>query len=96
MKNNRGDIPITILVIGVFAICAFAILSFIISSISLRNSFVGIDIVESANKQIEFKEFNNENANYFYQEINKTRVSLDYLKRGFKDEILFSVEYVKP
>jgi hypothetical protein len=96
MKNNRGDIPITILVIGVFAICAFAIISFVFSSISLRNSFVGIDIVENVNNKIEFKEFNNEDVNYFYYEINKTKVSLDYVKRGFKDEILFSVEYVKP
>lgn len=30
-KNKRGDIAITILVIGVFALCAFAIISFFIS-----------------------------------------------------------------
>jgi hypothetical protein len=89
--NKRGDIPITILVIGVFAVCTLAILSFIASSISLRNSFVGVDVVENVNNQIEFKEFMKEDASFFYQEINKTQI-LPWKK----DELLFSIEYEKP
>jgi len=96
LKNNRGDIPITILVIGVFAVCTLAILSFIASTVSLRNSFVGIDLTKNANNQIEFFNFQNKDSSYFYQEVNKTHYSFDYLSRGFKDEILVSVEYKRP
>jgi spermidine/putrescine-binding protein len=35
--NNKGDLPVTILVIGVLAVCAF----------------VGLELVEEANSQIE-------------------------------------------
>ncbi|MEN7982192.1 MAG: hypothetical protein ABFQ65_01980 [Nanoarchaeota archaeon] len=93
MKNNKGDIPITILVIGVFAVCTLAVLSFISSTINLRNSFVGVDIIKNVNNQIEFKEFMNEDANYFYQEINKTNIFPQWLK---EDELLFSIKYKKP
>lgn len=96
MKNKQGDIPITILVIGIFAVCMLAILSFIHASVGLRNSFIGIDVVENTNNQIEFKDFQNEDFNYFYQERNKTHASFDYIGRGFKDEILFSVDYERP
>jgi len=88
-KNKRGDIPITILVIGVFAVCMLAVLSFITNTISLRNSFVGIDLVEKINEKIEV-----ENGNYFYDSINKGRI--DYIFNGFKEELLFSVEYRRP
>ncbi len=46
MKNKRGDIPITILVIGVLAICITAILSFSLSSKSSKNDFSTLDTVE--------------------------------------------------
>ena len=86
-KNNRGDIPITILVIGVFVVCTLAILSFFASSISMRSSYVGIDIIEDFNEKIEKGELDNP-----YKEINKPW-GWDYLMRLFKDELLFSVRY---
>ena len=46
MQNKRGDIPITILVFGVLAICTLAIFSFIISNNSVKNSFDSIGLVE--------------------------------------------------
>jgi len=76
--NKKGDIPITILVIGVFAICSLALLSFLNSDIQTENSFVGIGLIEKMNSQIEeysvYK--NSENLNikmengetFFYQE----------------------------
>ncbi len=88
-ENKRGDIPITILVIGVFAVCTLAVLSFIGSTISLRNSFIGIDLVENMNKKIEI-----EDSNSLYDSVNKGKI--DYVLNGFKDELLFSVEYERP
>ncbi|HUW44115.1 MAG TPA: hypothetical protein VMV95_04105 [Bacillota bacterium] len=46
LKNKRGDIPITILVIGVLAICALAIFTFYTSSRNFKNGFDSIDIIE--------------------------------------------------
>jgi len=48
IRNKRGDVPITILVIGVLAICAAAILSFSISNQYSKNDFSGLGIVEEA------------------------------------------------
>lgn len=48
MKNKKADIPVTILVIGVLAICVLAILSFFISNKSVNSSFSAVDAVEGA------------------------------------------------
>ncbi len=40
--SKKGDLPVTILVIGIFAVCAFALLTFFISDFNISNSFVGI------------------------------------------------------
>ena len=44
--NKRGDIPITILVIGVLAICSLAIFSFYFSDRDAKNSFNSIEVIE--------------------------------------------------
>lgn len=46
-KNKRGDVPVTILVIGIVAICIFAILSFESSLKRSQESFVGIGLIET-------------------------------------------------
>lgn len=51
--NKRGDIPLTILVIGIMLICALAMFSFFSSTTKVRNSFVGIGVIEKMNSQIE-------------------------------------------
>ena len=56
--NNRGDIPITIFVIGIMVVCALGLYSFSSSTIKMRNNFVGIGLIEAMNSQIE--------ENYFY------------------------------
>jgi hypothetical protein len=56
--NKRGDIPITILVIGTILVCSIALLSFNLTNVKIRNSFVGLGVMEQLNSQIE--------ENYFY------------------------------
>ncbi len=51
--NKKGDLPVTILVIGVFGICTLALLSFISSSYRIGGDFNSIDLMEKANSQIE-------------------------------------------
>ncbi|MBM3228290.1 hypothetical protein FJZ20_00155 [Candidatus Pacearchaeota archaeon] len=48
LKNKRGDISITILVMGILAICIVAILSFSISSKSPKSDFTPSGIIEEA------------------------------------------------
>ena len=52
MKNKRGDIPVTILVIGVIAICGLALLSFFSSSFKLEQSFTNVPVMEELNVKI--------------------------------------------
>jgi len=59
-KDKKGDIPITILVIGIILVCALAMFSFLSSTTKIRNSFVGVGVLEKMNSQIE--------KNYFYKQ----------------------------
>ena len=45
--NKKGDIPVTILVIGVFVICALALLSFVKFNLDSDKDFVGIGLIET-------------------------------------------------
>jgi hypothetical protein len=48
IKNKKGDIPITILVIGVVAICILAIFSFYFSDRKIKEDLNNIGIIEEA------------------------------------------------
>lgn len=68
-RNKSGDIPITILVVEVLVLCAYALVTFFTSDIEVRNSFVGIGQVQKLNAMIE--------QNYFYgKDLNITEVSV--------------------
>jgi len=88
MKNKRGDIPLTVLIIGVFAVCTLAILSFIYISYQMNKAFVGIEIMEKANAQIEE---NQADHLYLYKKV--TKLSPEWGFDWFKERIVFSVEY---
>jgi flagellar basal body-associated protein FliL len=45
--NKRADVAITILVIGVFAICALAIISFILYNQQTQTNFITTDTIEN-------------------------------------------------
>lgn len=53
MKNKRGDVPVIILVVGVVAICGFAILSFIISEKVTVPDKLDLDVFEKTASQVE-------------------------------------------
>ena len=44
IKNKKGDLPVTLLVIGIFALCGFALLTFFISDFKVSNGFVGASV----------------------------------------------------
>lgn len=106
IKNKKGDIPITILVIGVFAVCGLAILSFLNSTIQIKNSFFGIDLMEKINLQIEEYAINKNLTNldvkiengekFLYQERNITKLSPELGFHWLKEKSMFSVKYNFP
>lgn len=51
--NKRGDISITLLVIGVFAICTLAIVSFLLHDKINPRGFVDLEIFENLSSQTE-------------------------------------------
>ena len=53
IKNRRGDIPVTILVIGVIGICALAIISFYISDRNVRDGFEALELIEEISLEAE-------------------------------------------
>jgi hypothetical protein len=51
--NKRGDISITILVIGVFSVCTLAIVSFMIYKAQNKNNSVNMEIFENLSSAVE-------------------------------------------
>ena len=47
MKNRKGDIPITILVAGVIAVCILTLFSFYYSTNKQKETFVGPGLIET-------------------------------------------------
>ena len=89
-KNNRGDLPVTLLIIGVFAVCTLALLSFFYSSFLIHKSFVGVGVVEKVNIQIEEDSLNHI---YIEEKINVFSPGLDGGLHLFEEKIIFSIEY---
>ena len=52
MKNKKADIPIVILVLGVIAVCALAIFSFLSFSFKVGKSFAQVSVTEKLDAQI--------------------------------------------
>ncbi len=87
-KNTRGDIPVTILTMGVFVVCILAIFSFIHSSLVINKSFTGIDLMEKANIYIEKDSLDN-----YYDEKNITIMIPNLSLHWFEEKTIFSVMY---
>ena len=101
MINKKGDLPVTLLVIGVVLICSLALFSFFYSSFYVGQSLVGISQLEELNFKID--------QYFFYREIgveeNKInsvlgikngKISIQENSRSWgigKEKFLFSVEY---
>lgn len=51
--NKKGDVPVTILVVGVFALCSLAMLTFFMADFKMGNSFVGVSIMEKMDATID-------------------------------------------
>ena len=49
IKNKRASVPVTILVIGVFALCGIALITFFISEFNFSNSFAMVDDLRAIN-----------------------------------------------
>jgi hypothetical protein len=106
VKNKRGDVAVTILVIGVFLVCSFALLTFFIADFKFSNSFVGVELMEKVNVQIDeylfYKnqgvEFENIVKNLGATKNSQSRYVLYFEQKSpdsflFKEKLLFSVEY---
>ena len=53
IKNKKADIPITILVIMIVAACILAILSFFVSITKVEKNYLGVELINGINTDIE-------------------------------------------
>ncbi|MCK5043900.1 hypothetical protein KAR52_02775 [Candidatus Pacearchaeota archaeon] len=104
IKNKHADVPVTILVIGVFAICVLAIISFYFSDKEIEKSFMDIGLMEQINSQMEKYIFyekmgipENEIQDIFGIKIDEAGNKYLFLEKldGNK-KVLFSVKYNLP
>lgn len=64
LSNKKGDIPIVILVIGVFAVCTLTLLNFYVKSFKDDNLFEGVILIEKVRELSEdLKFYNNPSLN---------------------------------
>ncbi|VVB83464.1 Transglycosylase SLT domain protein [uncultured archaeon] len=91
INNKRGDLPITLLVIGVVLVCCIAIFTFFSSTITIKNHFAGIELIEQLNANIEQNHFNNLGGGTPKEDINKI---FEYAKtHTIKDRICSCGDY---
>ena len=86
LKNKRGDIPITILVIGILAICILAIFSFYSSCKSVKDDFSSISAIEKVLIVKEKISFYNESLEFTQEQMKEIF--------GIKDDLDFQVKYI--
>lgn len=111
IKNKRGDMPIMILVVGVFGVCALAMLTFFISDFNIGNSFVGVGIMQQLNSNVdEYLFYKNvgvpqDSLNMMFNYIEEDSVKYFYEEKTYspfslfgeeKEILLFSVQYRVP
>ena len=84
--NKRGDIPITIFVIGVLAICALAIFSFYLSDRSVKTGFSSVDVIEKVLVTKEKISLYNESLEFTQDEIEEIF--------NIKEDLDFQVKYI--
>ena len=53
IKNKKADVPVTMLVIMIVAVCVLAILSFINSANKVQADYLGIELIEGINSDVE-------------------------------------------
>jgi hypothetical protein len=108
MKNKKGEISVTILVIGVIVLSALAMFTFFVSDYRLSNSFVGVGVMEKMNAAVdEYLFYQNVGASpdkirgYFPREI-VTENRVNYFEFGKNssgvfgkgsNNVVFSVKY---
>lgn len=110
--NNKGNIPVTMLVIGVFALCSLALLTFFVSDFRVSNTFVGIQVMQEMSGALDeynfyksegvpvdtIEKFYNltEKDGRKYFYFDKTYDDFKFTEFGFEEVLLFSVEYPVP
>lgn len=72
--NKKADIPVTILVLGVFVVCSLALASFFLSNIKISKSFDTINLVQEMNSKVSEYDF------YKSQGVSDTIIKEDILK----------------
>ena len=81
-KNKKGDIPITILVIGVFIVCTLTLLNFYFEGFKDTTLFEGVLLIKEVN---EFSE-----DIKFYDNLDRDSLSLTGLSQEFeRDDFKF-------
>ncbi|PJE81659.1 hypothetical protein COU58_01820 [Candidatus Pacearchaeota archaeon CG10_big_fil_rev_8_21_14_0_10_32_42] len=111
LKFKKGNLPVTILVIGIFALCGFALLTFFMSDFKLSNSFVGVDVVKkiisNSDEYLFYKnngvpdedldEFFNITEEYGRKYFHEEKIDDEgILFFGSKKVLLFSIKYQVP
>ena len=89
--DKKGDIPITILVIGVFVVCTIALFSFLSSVKLLGHSFTGLGVMEEVNLEIE-----KDPSQTYYQEEMGYVGGLKIITKFKTPKVIFSVDYTVP
>lgn len=91
MKNKKGDISTTVLVIGVLVVVTLALLSFSLANSKAKNSFLGLEKLKQAKILIEKNSLNHYNDEVVHDEF------VFNPKSGWVEtKLIFSVEYFNP
>jgi len=85
LRGRKGNVSIVLLVIGIFAVCSLAIVTFFISNSKVNNSLEGIMDIKEMNSAI------NQYTFYINQGVSeeKAKSFFDVRLNDFGEEVLF-------
>ena len=96
--NKKADITITLLVIGVFVVCALAMITFFLVSLSVTSNFADVGLIEKINLRMEKGDVSNGVENFpdgtSSEYLKENRSVKEYVYWG-KDIEVFYVKYFK-
>ena len=95
-SNKKGDITITILVVGIFVVCTLALITFFLTSLSVSNDYVDVGLMEKVSIRMEKEELlsgPDEIGSYFLKE---SKLAREHWYSLTKTKEVFYVKYRAP
>jgi len=94
-STKKASVPVTVLVIGIFALCTFALITFFVSQLKFNNSFSVVDDLRISNVYVDQWKYY-ENLNLSNEQILSKMNFSTFEEKGYTFEFSFEDDFINP